>query len=376
MSCQTILLEGAAVQVRAGENLLDACLRSAVTIPFSCRGGVCQTCLLRCTDGNVPARAQRGLADSLREKGYLLACQCQPEGPMTLARPRATDRITACVLHEALPSGPFMHLRFETARALPCRAGDQLQIKAPGRRALHINITCHRPEENLVEGLLPREEGVRLPDWLDRGEWGWEFEVMGPMETPPDSGLQADLPAPKPDPQLWQELGNGERVRRVLEDFYARVYADALLSPFFHGVTIDRSIEKQYSFLRQLMTGERVYFGDRPRNAHHWMVISDELFDHRQALMQAVLQAHGLSDTQIARWTRLELHYRPDIVKGQAWARRLDGIALPLDGHGREVLGTATLCDHCGAALDAGTEVSYHLRLGLVSCGACTGATT
>ena len=46
------------------------------------------------------------------------------------------------------------------------------------------------------------------------------------------------------------------------------------MKPFFHGVTQQRAADKQYAFLKQLMTGEKAYFGDRPRNAHHRMVIT------------------------------------------------------------------------------------------------------
>ena len=213
-----------------------------------------------------------------------------------------------------------------------------------------------------------------MPEWLVSGELGFQFEVAGPLDTHAgDAGHAAEAGSPEPDPGLWQELGEGARVRAVLEDFYARVYQDPQLAPFFTGVTQSRSIDKQYSFLRQLMTGERVYFGDRPRNAHHWMVISDELFDYRQALMQERLEAHGLTDAQIARWTRLESHYRGDIVKGAAFPRRIGGVDQPLEGYAKQVLDSGTVCDHCGAAVDAGVEVTYHLRLGLVSCAACTG---
>jgi truncated hemoglobin YjbI len=163
-------------------------------------------------------------------------------------------------------------------------------------------------------------------------------------------------------------------VRAVLEDFYAEVYLDPQLASFFGHVTIERSIDKQYSFLRHLMTGEPIYFGDRPRNAHHWMVIPTALFDYRQQLMLTTLQKHGLSPVQIARWSRLEQHFRADIVKDAAWPRQLDGVDLPLDTYARETLSEATLCDQCGAEIASGTEVLYHQRLGHVSCNACAKA--
>ena len=46
------------IKVRTGETLLDACLRLGLNIPFSCRGGSCHTCMMRCSDGSFPCRAQ------------------------------------------------------------------------------------------------------------------------------------------------------------------------------------------------------------------------------------------------------------------------------------------------------------------------------
>jgi ferredoxin/truncated hemoglobin YjbI len=375
MKAVHVQLDGTNFEVRGNESLLDACLRSGVTIPFSCRGGVCHTCLLRCVEGEIPSASQRGLPRDLRNKHYLLACQCRPDGPLELARPLGADRTTPCVLHEAAPAGRYLLLRFETDRALPCKPGQRLAIKTGSDPHPVAEITRCWPENFLIEALLPVAGGQAPPPWLLDGPGRHRFEVAGPLddESRLENPVAAESSSPQPDPALWHELGDGLRVRAVLEDFYAQVYQDQQLAPFFHGVTLARSIDKQYSFLRQLMTGERVYFGDRPRNAHHWMVISEEMFDYRQSLMQRQLEAHGLTDAQIARWSRLELHYRSDIVKNAARPRRVGGIDLPLEGFGVQVIDSGTMCDHCGSAVEAGTEVTYHLRLGLVSCGACTG---
>lgn len=374
MSIRCTLPDGLTCEVRPGETLLDACRRTAVPIPFSCGSGICQTCLLRAKEGTVGAEAQAGLDARLRQRHYLLACRCHPVEPLVLAWPDPEDRQVEAVLYEAQRSGDFLHVRVETTRDLLCRAGSQLALCTdPDGERLPLQVTWSDPAGCMLEGLV-RADHAACGD-LVQAPFGSPCWVRGPRpDLEQDSRDEAAAPAP--DPALWAELGRGDVVRRVLEDFYRRVYAAPLLAPFFEGVTLDRSIDKQYSFLRQLMTGERVYFGDRPRNAHHWMVISQELFDHRQELMERVLAEHGLSTPQIARWTRLELHYRPDIVKSHAWPRVVNGQALPADGYAREILAEATLCDHCGEAVEAGVSVAYHVRLGTVSCPACGGGTS
>ena len=42
-----------------------------------------------------------------------------------------------------------------------------------------------------------------------------------------------DIPYPETDPALWMELQQGgDKIRKVLEDFYSLVYADDALAPF------------------------------------------------------------------------------------------------------------------------------------------------
>jgi ferredoxin-NADP reductase/ferredoxin/truncated hemoglobin YjbI len=182
-----------------------------------------------------------------------------------------------------------------------------------------------------------------------------------------------------PDPEMWLALREGELLKEILADFYQCVYADARLSPFFNGTTRRRSMEKQYLFLRQYFSGEKVYFGDRPRNAHHWMVISNELFDYREALMHSVLRRHGLADYLIERWLALESTFRADIVKDRPRKRVIGDLEVPVEGFGEEILEVGSLCDSCGREIQPGTRVRYHLRLGTVWCPDCmdnTEATT
>jgi NAD(P)H-flavin reductase/truncated hemoglobin YjbI len=176
---------------------------------------------------------------------------------------------------------------------------------------------------------------------------------------------------PDPDPELWAALDEGRLLSSILDDFYTRVYADERLSPFFRGVTKRRLVEKQFSFLKQIMTGVKIYFGDRPRNAHHWMVISNELFAYRENLMVSVLRAHALTEPMIARFSAIEESFRPDIVKDKPWNKLVNGIELPLDGFDEITMEVGTLCDGCNGEIPAGTKVRYHVRLGSTWCPAC-----
>lgn len=401
--------QGHTVACRDGESVLDAFVRAGLDIAFSCKSGVCHRCMLKSIEGTVPHEASRKLPPRLREAGYLLACQCQPVAEMVLAPRSLEDMLTECMLMhiDEAPGQPPV-LSFDTATELAFHPGQPARLvgltgltglmdkteftdpTAAGGEEHSSNTptsstssTSASAEPELI--LLGRHEtegwvqarlnlkGTPRPAWLDDpdGMFGASFQIRGPFPSEPES----EQPGLAPDPALWAALDNGKTVRAVLETFYTKVYADPLLSPYFERVTRDRVIGKQYAFLMQSITGEAVYIGERPRNSHHWMVIPDSVFDHRQKLMLDAQHEHGLSDALIERWSAYEEHFRPDIVKYSPWPKRIGDQVIDTERYDTVRLDEATVCDHCGAEIDAGTVVRYHVRLGKVSCSQCAAVT-
>lgn len=174
-----------------------------------------------------------------------------------------------------------------------------------------------------------------------------------------------------PDPEMWQALQQGQLLRSILTEFYTQVYADEALSPFFTSVTIDRIIDKQYSFLRSIFTGEKCYFGDHPKNAHHWMVISDELFDYREAMMENTIRKYDLPEHLIRRWLEIEAIFRRVIVKDKPIPRKVGNLELPLDGYSSINLEVSSICDSCNVEIPCGTLGYYHRRTGKLTCAKC-----
>jgi truncated hemoglobin YjbI len=174
-----------------------------------------------------------------------------------------------------------------------------------------------------------------------------------------------------PDASMWLALEEGILLRKIVDLFYQKVYADEHLSGFFKGVTVDRAAGKQYAFMRSILTGERVYFGDRPRNAHHWMVISDDLFDYRESLLEESMRAFDLDEQYIRKWRAIDEVYRKAIVKNEPRPRRAHGIQFPLEGYRNTVLQVDTQCDRCQTGLNCGQNVRYHVAHGEVYCDSC-----
>ena len=66
------------IEVKSGETILDAALRQGLKPPYSCEGGVCGTCVAKCTRGSVYMSINEVLLDSEINEGMVLTCTGYP----------------------------------------------------------------------------------------------------------------------------------------------------------------------------------------------------------------------------------------------------------------------------------------------------------
>lgn len=128
-----LLFDGKPVEAADGETVLDALDRAGIALDRSCRAGVCQSCLVRKVEGDLPAAAQAGLTPAQQAQGLFLACVCRPAGPLSIApadaarhrteaRVRSLDRLSASVVR----------LRLEPVSPFPYRAGQFVTLMLDG----------------------------------------------------------------------------------------------------------------------------------------------------------------------------------------------------------------------------------------------------
>lgn len=174
-----------------------------------------------------------------------------------------------------------------------------------------------------------------------------------------------------PNEDMWIALRHGEGLNEILDNFYTKVYQDEKLKGFFINVTKRRAIEKQFSFLQSIFTGTKCYFGEHPKKAHSWMVITDELFTYRENIIKECLVEYGLSEDLIQRWIDVDDIFRKVIVKSKPNDIKIGNTIRPSEGYVIEKLDIDTVCDTCFAEVKAFTEVKCHIRKGEVLCNKC-----
>ena len=275
-------------------------------------------------------------------------------------------------LHDELRELDADHENFSY---LPCLSGEEVPDEIFAGRVTDRVFEDHPDASGHVLYLCGNPDMVydaryhAILAGVDRGDI-----IADPFESDykymPDDN--AKLEAIEPDPELWEALDEGTGLREILEDFYDRTYDDPRLSPFFHNVTKKRAISKQYAFLSEVFSGEDNYFGLHPFNAHHWMIISDDLFDYRENLFEECVRRWGLEDHLVRRWMAFQELFRREIVKSEARGIIKDGEEHLKEGFSDEEVQVGTVCDGCGGGVPAGSSGRMHKRTGKFFCEECS----
>ena len=165
-----------------GETVLDCLARNGVAIPHSCCAGVCQSCLMQATEGEVPPLAQKDLKPALRQQNFFLACQCAPEHDVTVALPDAAGLdVPATVLRADMLNHNVMRLVLAPQKSFPCEPGQYLTLMTESGIARSYSIANDPNQAGHIElhiRLLAR--GLMSGFLKDNARTGLAVSVRGP----------------------------------------------------------------------------------------------------------------------------------------------------------------------------------------------------
>lgn len=171
---------GRCFTVEPGSNLLDALLDNGQAVPYSCRAGSCQACLVRCSEGEPDDALPDALSSQRRAQGWRLACQCRVVEDLGVELFDPTrDAMPARVQGCDWLSPNVLRLRLLPERPVRYRAGQHLQLWARAEVArpyslaslahddpwLEFHLDCSRPG-----AFSDRARTLRVGDALGVGE--------------------------------------------------------------------------------------------------------------------------------------------------------------------------------------------------------------
>ena len=162
---------GATIDVEEGQTILDAALRQGIYIPHACGHGLCGTCKVQVTDGEVDHGAANpfALMDFERDEGKTLACCATLMGDIAIeadidedpdARiiPVTDFHTTVSRIESLTPTIKAIWLKLD--KPIDFQAGQYVQIALPGIEGDRPFSIANSPEEIARTGEL--EINVRI----------------------------------------------------------------------------------------------------------------------------------------------------------------------------------------------------------------------
>jgi ferredoxin-NADP reductase/ferredoxin len=203
----TIRFRGQDYACPPGDSVLDALLKGGAELAYSCRNGICQSCVLRAPDAAVPADVQGELKETLRARGCFLACLWRP-GDDALIELEALDDaelfVSATVTETASIGKEMCRLRLDPAVPLYYHAGQFINLRGPHGAVRSYSLASVPALDRGLEIHVRRLPGGAVSNWLhDEVRVGQQIAVEGPF------GDCFYLPGRAEQPLLMVATGSG-----------------------------------------------------------------------------------------------------------------------------------------------------------------------
>lgn len=179
----TLRFEDRDYEIETGETVLDALLRGGADVPWSCRRGICQSCVARRVDGaEVPADAQGDLKETLRVQNFFLACRWSPGSNVTISRVASSAVFSPATVADTEKLGATVcRLLLEPATPLAHRAGQFINLRSPDGLVRSYSIASLSARETHIELHVRKLQAGRVSGWVhDALHAGDRVEVEGP----------------------------------------------------------------------------------------------------------------------------------------------------------------------------------------------------
>lgn len=164
------------------QSVLDCLIEHGAPVPFSCRSGVCQTCLMHAISGTPPASSQLGLKDSLKLQNYFLACVCHPTNDLEAALPRAELTSLPATVRALDPlNDEIIRVALECHAPIDYRPGQFINLFRDPSLGRSYSLASVPHEDDCIHLHVRRIPQGRISGWIhDELHPGQTVEIRGP----------------------------------------------------------------------------------------------------------------------------------------------------------------------------------------------------
>ncbi len=175
----------------SGKSLLETLLEQHCRIPWSCRAGLCHSCLMQTTQGTVPKEASANLSPDQVENGYFLACQCYPTNDIMVRLPeRHLQPQPAVITEKSLHSPTLLAIRLAPRLPLQYRPGQHILLWRNTTDSSRYCLLSQPEQDSELLIHVERRAGGHFSGWLfDEATCGTQVtlsELAGQCHYQPD----------------------------------------------------------------------------------------------------------------------------------------------------------------------------------------------
>jgi len=174
-----ITYKNTGVVIEEPQTVLEGLENAGFEIPFSCRAGICHSCLMQ-ADKQPPVTAQQGLSDNQKAQHFFLACSCIPKNDMAISLIGDTNKSQATLVDKKILNTSVVALFIQTDfRWFP---GQYLTVWRDEIQGRSYSIASLCDQEKTIELHVKRHDKGLVSPWLhDELAVGQPITVSKPM---------------------------------------------------------------------------------------------------------------------------------------------------------------------------------------------------
>ncbi len=184
---------GQTIDIEEGQTILDAALRAGIYLPHACGHGLCGSCKVQVTDGDIEHGDASGFAlmDYEREEGLCLACCATVESDVVVEaeideEPDALNLLvqdfagTVSRIEDLTPTIKGVWIALDTP--LTFQAGQYINLHIPGEGSTRaFSIASAPAQKTEIELNIRRVPGGMGTGWVhDQLRAGERVKIVGP----------------------------------------------------------------------------------------------------------------------------------------------------------------------------------------------------
>ncbi|PAJ73015.1 hypothetical protein CJF42_18045 [Pseudoalteromonas sp. NBT06-2] len=179
-----IFFDSKEIPIKIGQSILDAMIEFDCQPIYSCKKGVCQTCLLKSNDSQINS-AQLDIKDTLKAQGYFLACQCYPQENIKVSIIENSDiDMDATLLSKTYISSEIaiLKLALTIKNTVFMKPGQFISLTSEIKIPRSYSIANNPEKDKCVELHIQKVKHGKMSQYLyDKSKIGDRFKIRGPF---------------------------------------------------------------------------------------------------------------------------------------------------------------------------------------------------